>query len=400
MPGSAAGSRNAVHNPGAARLVALVAGETSGDQLGGLLIKALRARRSDINFVGVAGPQMRAAGCRALHDVEALSVMGVMEVLTHLPRLVRIRRRLVAEIKALRPDLVIGIDSPDFNLGLERRLRARGIRTAHYVSPSVWAWRSGRVRTVARAAEAVFCLLPFEPDCYAGQPVRAVFTGHPLADELKPSPREDARAALGLAPGGQVLALLPGSRASEVERLTPPFVAAAAELAAGRPELHVLIPVARPSLRAWIEAEVARHRIPATLVDGRARTVISAADAVLVASGTATLETLLLNRPMVTAYQVSPLTAWLLRRTRALHTPHYALPNLLAGREIVPELIQEEVSVARITSTLAPLLDDIAERERQCAAFVAVRNVLGEDAAGRAAAAVLDLLEERSPREA
>ena len=301
---------------------------------------------------------------------------------------------MFANWRTPRRILVVGIDMPDFNLGLERMLRARGIRTAHYVSPSVWAWRPGRVHTVARAAEAVLCLLPFEPACYAGLPVHAVFTGHPLADELSPRPQAQARAALGLAPEGRVLAVLPGSRLGEVQRLAPVFLAAAGELARSRPDLQVIVPVARPELKAALVAAC-----PATadgfaplLVAGRAHEAIAASDAALVASGTATLETLLLDRPMVVAYRMSSMSAFLLLRTGLLRTPYFSLPNLIAGRRIVPELAQGEASVARITLELGRLLDDDSARAAQCEEFAAVRRTLDGGAAARAAQTLLELI--------
>lgn len=372
--------------------VGLVAGETSGDQLGAALIRALRARVPGLEVVGVAGEAMRTAGCRSLADIDALSLMGLMEIVTHLPRLLILRRRLVSELTKMQPDLVVGIDSPDFNLGLERRLRRRGVLTAHYVSPSVWAWRPGRVRTVARAVEAILCLLPFEPACYAGIPVQATFVGHPLTDEITPVPIDDARRALGLDVSGQVLAVLPGSRVGEVRRLAPLFFAAAAALSRSRASLRILVPLARPLLKAPVETALARYPgLSVTLLDAGARSAMSAADVVLTASGTAALEALLLDRPMVVAYRVNPLTAWLLRRA-GLRMRHFSLPNLLAGEELVPELIQESADIARIVAAVGELLDNTEARKKQREGFAAVRNELGCNAAERAADALLALL--------
>ncbi|MGH8226076.1 MAG: lipid-A-disaccharide synthase [Gammaproteobacteria bacterium] len=374
--------------------IGFVVGEASGDQLGAALIGALRERVPEFEAIGVVGEAMRAAGCRPLADIGSLSVMGLVEILVHLPGLFRLRRRLVRELVAAAPDLVVGIDVPDFNLGLERMLRARGIRTAHYVSPSVWAWRSGRVRTVARAAEAVLCLLPFEPACYKEVPVRAVFTGHPLADELLPRSQAEARTALGLAPQGRVLAVLPGSRRGEVQRLAPVFMAAAAELARSRPDLQVIVPVARPELQSVLAAACPETSSAAAplLVTGRAQEAISASDTVLAASGTVTLETLLLDRPMVVAYRMAPLSAFLLLRCGLLRTPYFSLPNLVAGRKIVPELAQREASVARIVTEVGRLLDDDSARVAQRDEFAAVRCVLGGGAAARAAQTLLELI--------
>ncbi|MGH8161551.1 MAG: lipid-A-disaccharide synthase [Gammaproteobacteria bacterium] len=374
--------------------IGFVAAETSGDRLGAALIRALHERVPDLEAVGVAGEAMRAAGCLPLGDISDLSLMGLTELLTQLPRLLRFRRRLVREFRRAGVDLVIGIDAPDFNLGLERRLRRLGIRTAHYVSPSVWAWRPGRVHSVARAAQAVLCLLPFEPACYEGLPVRAVFTGHPLADELLPQPREAVRAGLGLVAADRVLAVLPGSRFGEVSRLAPPFLGAAARLTEKWPGLRVIVPVARPELRPEIEA--ARPAVAGfepIFVAGRAEEAIAASDVVLAASGTATLETMLLDRPMVVAYRMAPVTAWLLLRVGLFRSRFFSLPNLLAGREVVPELAQGEASVAKIAEAAERLLDDADARDGQCAEFAALRRLLGTGAASSAAQAVLDLLD-------
>ncbi len=374
--------------------IGFVAAETSGDKLGAALIRALRERVPDLEAIGVAGEAMRAAGCRPLADVSELSLMGLTEILIHLPRLLRFRRRLVTVFARAGVDLVVGIDAPDFNLGLERRLRGLGIRTAHYVSPSVWAWRPGRVHGVARAAEAVLCLLPFEPACYEGLPLRAVFTGHPLVDELMPCSREAARAALGITSVGRVLAVLPGSRLGEVNRLAPPFLGAAAELARTRSDLRVIVPVARSDLRPAIEALIPRGAdFEPVLVAGRAETAIAASDVVLAASGTATLETMLLDRPMVVAYRMAPVTAWLLLRAGLFRSRFFSLPNLLAGRQVVPELAQANASVAKIAEAAERLLDDAGARSGQCDEFAALRRLLGRNAAARAAAAVLNLLD-------
>lgn len=382
-------------------VIGLVAGEASGDRLGAALITALRERIPGARFVGMSGPDMEAAGCRSLARIGEISVMGLTEILAQLPRLLRLRRRLADRLAEEGIDLLVGIDSPDFNLGLERRCRKRGIRTAHYVSPSVWAWRPRRVKTVARAVELVLCLLPFEPDCYRGVDVRAEFVGHPLVDALSPGSRTDARDSLGLEAKKRVLAVLPGSREGELRRLLSPFLAAAEELCRERKDLQVLIPVAHSGLRGEAEAVCARYGgAGARLVDGRSHEVITAADAVLVASGTATLETLLLDRPMVVAYRMAPVTAWLLLYAGLLKVRHFALPNLIAGREIVPELAQGEADVARITASLAPLLDNPMARDEQLAAFAGVREALGHAPARRAAELIEQLLAERGLEDA
>jgi lipid-A-disaccharide synthase len=374
--------------------IGFVAAETSADRLGGALIRALREQVPDLEVFGVSGDSMRAAGCRSLADISELSVIGLAEIFMQLPRLLAYRRRLVRRLAAEQPDLVVGIDAPDLNLPLERALRRRGVRTVHYVSPSVWAWRAGRVKTVARAVEAVLCLLPFEPECYRDVSVRAEFTGHPLADALQPQPAEPARAALGLRPEGRVLTVLPGSRQSEIERLAQPFLDAAAVLARDREDLQVVVPAANTRLKAMLEAHCrARANFTPSLIEGRAEEAIAAADVVLAASGTVTLETMLLNRPMVVAYRMSALSAWLLLGVGLLRTPHFSLPNLLSGREIVPELAQENAGVAKISEEVGRLLDDPSARAAQCETFAVLRNRLGRNAAGRAARVLLELLD-------
>lgn len=373
---------------------ALVAGEASGDILGAALIAALRRRYPGARFYGVAGPRMREAGCEAIASIDELSVMGLVEVLRHLPRLLGLRRRLEARFAADRPDAFIGIDAPDFNLGLARRLRARGIRTVHLVSPTIWAWRPGRVHGIAKAVDLMLCLYPFEPALYAAHGVRAAYIGHPLADELDdavaPAP---ARAALGLAPDGPVVALLPGSRRGELQHLAPPFADAAAWLAARVPGLRFVVPIAHPGLRPAFEQALRRHPgLAVTLLDGQSRAAMQAADAVLLASGTATLECLLLGRPMIVAYRASAATAFLMLRTGLLKIAHVSLPNILASHPVVPELLQGQVQAERLGQEILCLLRHPVLREAQLAPFAAVRAELRRGAGDQAAAAIQDLL--------
>lgn len=378
-----------------APVFALVAGELSGDILGAALIRALRARHPQATFYGVAGPRMIAAGCEAIESIEALSVMGLAEVLPALPRLFRLRAALKRRFLADRPDVVIGIDAPDFNLGLERRLRERGLKTVHVVSPSVWAWRQGRVRGIAQSVDLMLCLLPFEPKFYAEHQVRAEYIGHPLASELDDRvSAAEARRALGLGEGGPVVAILPGSRGSELKYLGSVFAQAATALQARFPELRFLTPVAKPRLRAGLEAAIAEHAPGTrwTVVDGRSRECMQAADAVLLASGTATLECLLLGRPMVVAYRGSPLTAWLMLKAGLLKTRHISLPNLLAAEPTVTELLQEAATPQRLASEISVLLSDAGARQRQLEQFAAVRRELRRDAAERAAEAISAVL--------
>lgn len=371
--------------------VVFVAGEASGDLLGAAIIEGLRPLAPDLSCLGVTGPRMVAAGCRSLASIDVLSVMGLVEILRELPRLLRFRRQLIDAIVAEAPDVVVTIDAPDFNLGLGRRLRARGLRVVHVVSPTVWAWREGRKKTVAASCDRLLCLYPFEPACYAGEPVIADYIGHPLADELddRITPAE-ARAGLGIEPGQRVLGVLPGSRRGEVARLIEPFAAAAAQLAERHPGILAVVPVAHPDLRPLIEAHC--HDRPGLrwqLVDGRSREVIRAADVVLLASGTVTLETLLLGRPMVVAYRVAPLTAWLLLDCGWLKTPHVSLPNLLCPAPVVPELLQKQATPEALAATLEPLWRDAAARGVQLDAFATVRRELAGGAAQRAAELIL-----------
>lgn len=369
---------------------ALIAGELSGDILGAALIRALRARHPGARFSGVAGPRMVAEGCEAVESIEALSLMGIAEVLPAIPRLLRLRAALVARYTADRPAVLIGIDAPDFNLGLERRLKARGIATVHMVSPSVWAWREGRIDTIRRSVDLMLCLLPFETAIYARHGLPAVFVGHPLADELSnDTPPSLARHALNL-PETLTLAVLPGSRGSEVGKLAVPFAQAVARLHALLPQLQCVTPVAKPGVRDAIAAAIAEHapQVPWTLLEGRSRLAMQAADVVLLASGTATLECLLLGRPMVVGYRVAALTAFLLRRLGLLKVAHVSLPNLLCGRAVVPELLQDDCSPERLLAALQPLLVEPGCQAAQTDAFEAVRQMLRRDSASASAEAI------------
>jgi lipid-A-disaccharide synthase len=389
---SAAGVRGA---PAARPLsVGLVAGEHSGDTLGAALIGALRARVPELRCFGVAGPQMVAAGCEAWAGAEELAVMGLTEVLTHLPRLLRLRATLARRFIAARPDVFIGIDSPEFNLRLARRIRDAGIRSVQYVSPQVWAWRQGRVRTIGRCCDLVLCLLPFETDFYARHGVRAEFVGHPLADEIALSvDRGAARRALGLDTQAPYIALLPGSRLGEVSRLAAPFAAAAAHIAAARPACRFVAPMASAPARALFAAAIAQvPGVPAIrLLDGQAQQALAAADAALVASGTATLETLLTGRPMVVAYRVSAITAFLLRTVGLVKVPYFSQPNLLAGRALVPEFFQEAVQGAALGDALLGELEDPQHVAELLGEFTRIHQLLRRGGADRAAQAILDL---------
>ena len=376
--------------------VAIVAGETSGDQLGAAFIEALRARHPAIEVRGVSGPLMRAAGCKPLAAASELAVMGLAEVLSHLPRLLRLRRRLRLELSAWRPHVFVGIDAPEFNLGLARKLHALGIKTVQYVSPQVWAWRQKRVSRIAQDCDLVLCLLPFEPVFYAQHAVRAEFVGHPLADQIPLEvDRHAARAALGLNADAPVVALLPGSRHGEVERLAPDFLSAAGILGRQVPQAQFVAPIAARSLWGLFERELARAGDVAgrvRMLDGQARLALQAADVALVASGTASLEALLCACPMVVAYRVSPVTAFMLRALKMVRLPSFSLPNLLAGEPLVPEFLQENVTGAALAAALKAQLQDLPRRMLLQGRFQAIHRSLRQGGAEKAAEAVLRLL--------
>lgn len=375
--------------------IVIVAGEVSGDRLGAGLIRAVHARHPGIRFAGIAGPLMRAAGAEAWWHSDELAVMGLAEVVRHLPRLRRIIRELEARLIADPPDLYIGIDAPDFNLRIERTARAAGIRTVHYVSPSVWAWRSGRVRVLREACDQVLCLLPFEADFLHRHQVPAVFVGHPLADELPADPDPvAARRQLGLATTGRVVAVMPGSRGSELARLGPVFAATARWLKTRLPEVVFVAPMATPALRSRFAAQwqAATDGLPLHLVDGQSHAAMAAADAILLASGTATLEAMLLNRPMVVAYRISPLSYALVKLFRLIHVQYMALPNLLANERLVPEFVQGQGDPETLGRALLDLLENPGNRQQLNERFRELGGVLRHAASERAADAVLAML--------
>ena len=386
-------------HPSGARVFALVAGEDSGDQLGAELIAALRTLHPDARFVGVGGPRMREAGFDAWRDISELSVMGLAEVLRHLPRLLRLRAALTRRLRELKPDVFIGIDAPDFNLGLERRLKRAGIRTVHYVSPSIWAWREQRAAKIGASADRVLCLFPMEPGIYEKYAAEARFVGHPLADRFPLiNDREAARTELALPQDAPVLALLPGSRHSEIQRLGAIFLEAAARMQAAMPELRIVIPAANARRRGELVALAARARFPGhapMLIDGQSQRAMAAADVVLLASGTAALEAMLAKRPMVVAYRISPLTYRVVRGLRLLKTDLFSLPNALAAHRLVPELMQEQCTAENLAAEVLRLFREPARRELMVGAFE--RMHLSLHAGGGSAAAAARAIDELLP---
>ena len=382
-----------------AKRIALVAGETSGDQLGAGLIHALRERFPDAEFAGIGGEGMRAAGMDTWFDASELAVMGLAEVLSHLPRLLGVRRALRERVLAWKPDVFVGIDAPDFNLGVERWLKQRrgeggNPRTVHYVSPSVWAWRESRAEKIGRSADRVLCLFPMEPAIYARHGVDARFVGHPLADALPLEPdREGARAALGIAADARVLAVLPGSRLGEIRRLGGIFLDAARLLAAELPDLRIVVPAANAACRREIESLLAAGGLTRTQVlDGHAQRAMIASDAVLLASGTAALEAMLCKRPMVVGYRLAPLSHAIVRAFGLLKVAHVSLPNVLAGEPLVPELLQDDCTPPRLAAALLPQVRDRAIADALLPRFRELHLQLRQNASARAADAIADLL--------
>jgi lipid-A-disaccharide synthase len=376
--------------------IALVAGEASGDLLGAGLVEALRERFPDAQFAGIGGPAMRAAGLEAWFDASELAVMGLSEVLSHLPRLLRLRRALRERVLAWKPDVFVGIDAPDFNLSVERWLKRRGVRTVHYVSPSVWAWRESRAEKIGRSADRVLCLFPMEPAIYARHGVDARFVGHPLADAIAIDPdRAAARDALGLAFHAPALALLPGSRLGEIERMLPPFLEAAALVAERIADLALLLPAANAGCRQAIGAQLRRFPALATRVrvlDGQAQPAMIAADVVLLASGTAALEAMLCKRPMVVGHRIAPTTYRIVKALGLLKSHHVSLPNVLAGEEVVPELLQDACTPQNLAGAVLQWFGHPEAVAALRPRFRAIHESLRRDASARAADAIVELL--------
>ena len=373
--------------------IGILAGEASGDILGSRVLAALRQQFPDLTVEGIGGPLMEAQGLTSMYPMERLSVMGLVEPLKRLPELLRIRGALYRHFRDNPPDVFLGIDSPDFNLHLEQKLRAQGIRTAHLVSPTIWAWRAGRIRKIKRSVDLMLCLFPFELDIYRQHAMAATFVGHPLADEIPlHTDKGPARAALGLPPTAKVLALLPGSRGGEVRLLAPLFLEAARQLSERDPAIHFVLPAASEARMTQIHAELARFpELPVTVLEGQSRQAMAAADAILLASGTATLEAMLLKRPMVVAYRMGELS-WQVA-SRIATTRFVALPNVLAGERIVPELLQHAATPQAMVDELWPLLSEGDKALAQADAFEAFHQQLALGYADRAAAALAQLVQ-------
>lgn len=408
--------------------IALCAGETSGDQLGAGLIRELRKRFPDAEFAGIGGDGMRAAGLDSWFDASELAVMGLAEVLAHLPRLLRLRRTFRQRVLDWKPDAFIGIDAPDFNLGVERWLKQRGVRTVHDVSPSVWAWRESRAAKIGASADLVLCLFPMEPPIYARHGVNASFVGHPMADDIALQPdRQAARTTLGEPDDARILALLPGSRLSEIERMLPVFFEAASRLGNDIPGLRVLVPAANAQCRALIERIAKEHSLPTVrpsrialtrssgcepmarkqpssppckqgeapfvrILDGNAQRAMIASDVVLLASGTAALEAMLCKRPMVVGHRISPLTYRIVKLFGLLKSEFVSLPNVLAGEALIPELLQDACTADNLHGALLRWFRDADAVAALQPRFLAIHETLRRDASARAADAIAALL--------
>ncbi len=372
--------------------VAMVAGEASGDLLAGLLLGGLKARWPRLASAGIGGPKMAAQGFDAWWPHDKLAVRGYVEVLRHYREISGIRERLAERLLHEHPDAFIGVDAPDFNLGLEARLKAAGIKSIHFVSPSIWAWRGERIKKIGRSVDHMLCLFPFEPALYAAEGIAATYVGHPLADAIPLEvPRNASRTTLGLGADDEVVALLPGSRRSEIQYIAPRLLEAASHLQRQRPALRFVLPVV-PGLRGMVMPLVAAHAGGAhvQLVDGHSHEALAACDVVLVASGTATLEAALFKRPMVIAYHMHWLSWQLMKRMK--YQPWVGLPNILLRDFAVPELLQDEATPAKLAHAALAWLDDPARCHALTARFHALHLELRRNTAQAATDAIEKVL--------
>ncbi|OCG20477.1 MULTISPECIES: lipid-A-disaccharide synthase [unclassified Gilliamella] len=371
--------------------IALVAGETSGDILGSGLIRALKNYHPNIEFVGIAGPKMQAEGCQAWYEMDELSVMGIVEVLGRLRRILSIRRDISKRLIELNPDIFIGIDAPDFNLSLEGKLKQAGIKTIHYVSPSVWAWKQKRVFKIKRNTNLILAFLPFEKTFYDKFDVPCRFIGHKMADDIPLNPDQTTmRQQLDVPLNCRCLALLPGSRHAEVTLLSTPFLEAAQLLRQRYPDLHIVVPLVNKKRRKefeQIKAEVA-PQLDIQLLDGHAREAMIASDAAILASGTVALECMLAKCPMVVGYKMKPFTFWLAKKL--IKTPYVSLPNILVGKALVPELLQQDCTPENIANHIIALLEGDNTELKQT--FLSLHKQIRCNADEQAAKAVLDVL--------
>ncbi len=380
---------------GSVKRIALVAGEASGDYLGARLIRALQGRFNNLEFFGIGGPSMNALGMQSWFPMEKLAVRGYVEVLRHYAEITGIRRELKRRLIADPPDLFIGIDAPDFNLDLERDLKRRGISTVHYVSPALWAWRGGRIKRMAEAADLVLALYPFEPAIYAKAGVTATFIGHPLADDIPDQDRtQAARDQLRIIKPGKVVTLLPGSRQSELKYLAALFINTAKLMLQRDKSLQFFVPVVSRETRTLFEQALydeSATELPLTVLFGHSRDAIAAADIVLVASGTATLETALSGKPMVVSYRLSRGSWWLMSRMR--YQPWVSQPNIIAGEYLVPELLQDEATAENLSQAMMNMMRDSLLIERLKKRFSSINQQLRQNAAERAADALMPWLQ-------
>jgi lipid-A-disaccharide synthase len=379
--------------------VAMVAGEPSGDLLAASLLGGLNERLpAGTQFNGIGGPRMTAAGFDAHWPMDKLTVRGYVEALKHIPEILGIRNELKRQLLAEPPSVFIGVDAPDFNFGLEHALRDAGIPTVHFVCPSIWAWRGGRIKKIVKAVDHMLCVFPFEPALMEKAGIASTYVGHPLADEIPLVPDvEGARRALGLPEGGPIIAVLPGSRRSEIALIGPTFFDAMELMQLREPGVRFVMPAATPALRELLQPLVAAHpNLALTITEGKAQVAMTAADAILVKSGTVTLEAALLKKPMVISYKVPWLTGQIMQRQGYL--PYVGLPNILAGRFVVPEILQHFATPEALADATLKQLNDDANRATLTEIFTEMHHALRQNTAQRAAEAVAQVLETRRPR--